>query len=45
MQRRFKDARLKFVIGDVRDYESVRFAMRDIDIVFHLAALKHVPIC
>jgi len=45
MQRRFKDARLKFVIGDVRDYESVRFVMRDIDIVFHLAALKHVPIC
>jgi len=45
MQRRFKDARLKFVIGDVRDYEAVRFAMRGIDIVFHLAALKHVPIC
>jgi len=45
MQRRFQDPRLKFVIGDVRDYESVKFAMRDVDIVFHLAALKHVPIC
>jgi UDP-N-acetylglucosamine 4,6-dehydratase/5-epimerase len=45
MQRRFHDPRLKFVIGDVRDYDSVRFAMRDVDIVFHLAALKHVPIC
>jgi len=45
MQRKFRDARLKFVIGDVRDYEAVRFAMRDVNIVFHLAALKHVPIC
>jgi len=45
MQRKFHDSRLKFVIGDVRDYESVKFAMRDVDIVFHLAALKHVPIC
>ena len=45
MQRKFQDPRLKFIIGDVRDYEAVRFAMRDVDIVFHLAALKHVPIC
>lgn len=45
MQRKFRDSRLKFVIGDVRDYESVRFAMKGVDIVFHLAALKHVPIC
>lgn len=45
MQRRFQDARLKFVVGDIRDYDAVRFAMRDADIVFHLAALKHVPIC
>jgi FlaA1/EpsC-like NDP-sugar epimerase len=45
MQRKFQDARLKFVIGDIRDYDAVRFAMREVDIVFHLAALKHVPIC
>jgi UDP-N-acetylglucosamine 4,6-dehydratase/5-epimerase len=45
MQRRFQDPRLKFVIGDVRDYESVRFATKGVDVVFHLAALKHVPIC
>lgn len=45
MQRKFHDPRLKFIVGDVRDYEAVRFAMRDVDIVFHLAALKHVPIC
>lgn len=45
MQRRFQDPRLKFVVGDVRDYEAVRFAMKGADLVFHLAALKHVPIC
>jgi FlaA1/EpsC-like NDP-sugar epimerase len=45
MQRRFQDPRLKFIIGDVRDYESVCFATKGVDIVFHLAALKHVPIC
>ncbi len=45
MQRRFQDPRLKFIIGDVRDYEAVRFAMSGVDIVFHLAALKHVPVC
>lgn len=45
MQRRFQDPRLKFVVGDVRDYESVRFATKGVDVLFHLAALKHVPIC
>jgi FlaA1/EpsC-like NDP-sugar epimerase len=45
MQRKFHDPRLKFIIGDVRDYESVRFATKGVDVVFHLAALKHVPIC
>lgn len=45
MQRKFKDSRLKFVIGDVRDFEAVKFAMKGVDIVFHLAALKHVPVC
>ncbi len=45
MQRKFNDPRLKFVIGDIRDYNAVEWACRDIDYVFHLAALKHVPIC
>jgi UDP-N-acetylglucosamine 4,6-dehydratase len=45
MKRKFNDSRLKFVIGDVRDYESVKFATRDVDYIFHLAALKHVPVC
>ena len=37
--------RLRFIIGDVRDYGSVRRATRGVDIVFHAAALKHVPSC
>lgn len=46
MQRAFhQDPRLKFIIGDVRDYQAVMDACRDVDYVFHLAALKHVPIC
>jgi len=45
MQRKFDDPRLRFIIGDVRDGRSVADACRGVDIVFHLAALKHVPIC
>ena len=45
MKRKFNNAKLKFVIGDVRDYEAVNSAMRNCDYVFHLAALKHVPVC
>jgi UDP-N-acetylglucosamine 4,6-dehydratase len=37
--------RLKFYIGDVRDYESVHQAMKGVDYVFHAAALKQVPSC
>jgi len=36
---------LRYLIGDVRDYERLEMAMKDIDIVFHCAALKHVPAC
>ncbi len=37
--------KLKFYIGDVRDVNSVRSAMHDVDYVFHAAALKQVPSC
>ena len=37
--------KLKFYIGDVRDYDSVCQAMKDVDYVFHAAALKQVPSC
>lgn len=36
---------LRFVVGDVRDKDRLRMAMEGVDIVFHAAALKHVPIC
>lgn len=45
MQRKFNDYRLKFIIGDIRDYEAIERATKGVDYVFHLAALKHVPIC
>jgi FlaA1/EpsC-like NDP-sugar epimerase len=45
MKRKFNNPKLKFVIGDVRDYEAVRMATRNADYIFHLAALKHVPVC
>jgi FlaA1/EpsC-like NDP-sugar epimerase len=46
MQRKFKGSPVEYVIGDVRDASAVdRLFDRDIDIVFHLAALKHVPVC
>jgi UDP-N-acetylglucosamine 4,6-dehydratase/5-epimerase len=45
MQRKFKNNRIKYIIGDVRDYEAVKFASTGVDYIFHMAALKHVPIC
>jgi len=36
---------IDFILGDIRDYDSVEYATRGIDIVFHVAALKQVPIC
>jgi UDP-N-acetylglucosamine 4,6-dehydratase len=39
------DARVKFYIGDVRDYRSVHDALTNVDYVFHAAALKQVPSC
>lgn len=45
MRLEFGDDRLTFVIGDVRDRDQVRAAMRGVDYVFHAAALKQVPSC
>ena len=44
MQSEFNDERLRFLIGDVRDLPRLERALEGIDIVFHAAALKHVPI-
>lgn len=45
MKRKINDARVRFLVGDVRDKERLSRAMNDVDIVIHAAALKHVPIC
>jgi UDP-N-acetylglucosamine 4,6-dehydratase/5-epimerase len=45
MRKKYNNPKLKFYIGDVRDSESVRTAMRRVDYVFHAAALKQVPSC
>src|SRR5699024_10051224 len=45
MRKLYKSAKLKFYIGDVRDVNSVRDAMYDVDYIFHAAALKQVPSC
>jgi UDP-N-acetylglucosamine 4,6-dehydratase len=45
MRRRYNDPKLKFYIGDVRDYQSVLNVLRGVDFVFHAAALKQVPSC
>ena len=44
MESEFNDKRLRFLIGDVRDFERLKTAFEDIDIVYHAAALKHVPV-
>jgi UDP-glucose 4-epimerase len=45
MRIQFKNPKLKFFIGDVRDYDSVEPATRGVDYIFHAAALKQVPSC
>ena len=45
MRNQLNSEKLKFYIGDVRDYSSVEKAMRGVDYVFHAAALKQVPSC
>ncbi len=45
MRISINNSKLKFYIGDVRDYDSVHQAMRGVDYVFHAAALKQVPSC
>lgn len=45
MRKKYNNSKLKFYIGDVRDSHSVETAMREVDYVFHAAALKQVPSC
>lgn len=45
MRISFNNNKLKFYIGDVRDYDSLSHAMQGVDYIFHAAALKQVPSC
>ena len=44
-RKKYNNDKLKFYIGDVRDYNSVLNAVRGVDYIFHAAALKQVPSC
>lgn len=45
MRNAYHNDKLKFYIGNVRDYDSIHSAMHGVDYVFHAAALKQVPSC
>jgi len=45
MRIEYKNSKIKFYIGDVRNFDSINDAMRNVDFVFHAAALKQVPSC
>lgn len=45
MRKKYANTKLKFYIGDVRDYQSVLNATRGVDYIYHAAALKQVPSC
>ncbi len=45
MRRVFRDSRVKFYLGDVRDPQSIKSAISGVDFIFHAAALKQVPSC
>ena len=45
MRKRYANNKLKFYIGDVRDFTSILNATRGVDFIFHAAALKQVPSC
>ena len=45
MRKKYQNDKIKFYIGDVRDINSIRDVVRDVDYIFHAAALKQVPSC
>ena len=45
MRKKYNNPKIKFYIGDVRDYQSVINAVRGVDFIYHAAALKQVPSC
>jgi len=45
LRKKINNSKIKFLLGDVRDPESIKKAMKNVDFVFHAAALKQVPSC
>jgi UDP-glucose 4-epimerase len=45
MRHLYKDSKIKFYVGDVRNYDSIYQAVKGVDYIFHAAALKQVPSC
>ncbi len=45
MEQEMRDRRLRFFVGDIRDRDRLRTAFREVDVLIHAAAMKHVPIC
>ena len=45
MREKISDSRVQFFLGDVRDYETLLYASKGANYIFHAAALKQVPSC
>jgi UDP-N-acetylglucosamine 4,6-dehydratase len=45
LERQLDDRRMRYFVGDIRDRDRLEVALRDVDVVIHAAAMKHVPIC
>jgi len=45
MRKKYNNSKLKFYLGDVRDINSIKDAVKNVDYIFHAAALKQVPVC
>jgi UDP-N-acetylglucosamine 4,6-dehydratase len=45
LKLKMEDNKIRFLLGDIRDYKRCLLATQDVDIIVHAAALKHVPIC
>ena len=45
IRKKYSSSKIKFYLGDVRDYDSLYSATKDVDFIFHAAALKQVPSC
>ncbi len=45
MRKKYSSKKIKFYLGDVREKESIKLAIKDVDYIFHAAALKQVPSC